>query len=114
MQLLSQITTRLRLYGWECNETALVLEAIKQTKTNLQVYHAISVVDPDEVGYQRQKTALQLALQTYGRDNVHGIIVGDQFMYYYLQQNATDVNSTVGLGWVCYSQGEDYRYTADA
>ena len=78
MQLLSQITTRIRLYSSECNRTALVLEAIKQTKTNLKVFPAIHVVDKDELGYQRQKTALQQALQTYGRENVHGIIVGKE------------------------------------
>ena len=98
MQLLSQITTRIRLYSSECNQTALVLEAIKQTKTNIQVFAAIYVVDKDEVGYQRQKTALRDALQTYGRDNIHGIIVGNDFMLKYLvEQQATDTNGTVGL-----------------
>ena len=97
MQLLSQITTRIRLYSSECNQTALVLEAIKQTKTNLKVFPSIYIVDKDEVGYQRQKTALQQALQTYGMDNVLGIVVGDLFVFYYVQGNERDVNSTVGL-----------------
>ena len=95
MQLLSQITTRIRLYSSECNQTAIVLEAIKQTKTNIQVFAAIHVVD--ELSYQRQKTALQEALQTYGRHNILGVVVGNLFMYNYLQSNVTNVNSTAGL-----------------
>ena len=97
MQLLSQITSRIRLYSSECNQTAIVLEAIKQTKTNLKVFAAIHVVDKDEVGYQRQKTALQETLQTYGRDNILGIVVGNLYMFNYLQSNGTNVNSAVGL-----------------
>ena len=98
MQLLSQITTRIRLYGSDCNQTALVLEAIKQTKTNIKVFPAIYVVENDEVGYQRQRSALQQALQNYGTDNVLGIIVGDEFLLNYaIEHNATGANSTVGL-----------------
>ena len=98
MQLLSQITTRIRLYGADCNQTALVLEAIEQTKTNLKVFPAIYVVDKDDVGFQRQKTALQQALQTYGTGSILGIIVGNQFMLNYMtEQQATSANITVGL-----------------
>jgi len=98
MQLLSQITTRIRLYGSDCNQTALVLEAIKQTKTNIKVFPAIFVVDKDDAAYQRQKTALQQALQTYGTDNILGITVGNEFMLNYILENkATNANGTVGL-----------------
>ena len=98
IQLLSQITTRIRLYGSDCNQTALVLEAIKQTKTNVKVFPAIFVVDKDDAAYQRQKAALQQALQTYGTDNVLGITVGNEFMLnYILEQGASNANGAVGL-----------------
>jgi exo-beta-1,3-glucanase (GH17 family) len=98
MQLLSQLTTRIRLYSTECNQTALVLEAIKQTKTDIKIYPAIYLVDVDEAGYQRQKTALQQALQTYGTSNILGITVGNEVMLnYMLDKKATDINGTVGL-----------------
>jgi len=98
MQLISQITTRIRLYGSDCNQTALVLEAIKQTKTNIKVYPAIYLVDKDEASYQRQKTVLQEALQTYGTDNILGITVGNEFMLNYITEHkASNANSTVGL-----------------
>ena len=97
MQLLSQITTRLWLYTSACNETALVLEAIKRSKVNLKVFPSISV-DVDEDGYQRQKTALKEALQTYGTSNVLGITVGDKVMFnYLLERNSEDPNNAFGL-----------------
>lgn len=37
MQLMSQLTTRLRLYGADCNQSQLVLEAIKRTQVDMQV-----------------------------------------------------------------------------
>jgi len=74
MQLLSQLTTRLRLYSPECNQTAMVLEAIKQSKTNLNVFLGM-YRGAHEDDYQRQKTALREALQTYGTSNILGITV---------------------------------------
>ena len=98
MQLLSQITTRLRLYSSECNQTALVLEAIRRAKVNIKVFPGIYLVDVDEAGYQRQKTALKEALQTYGTDNVLGITVGNEVMLnYLLERNSSNPNSTLGL-----------------
>lgn len=41
IQILSQLTTRLRLYGANCNMTALVLQAIQDTKVDMTVYPAI-------------------------------------------------------------------------
>jgi len=98
MQLLSQITTRLWLYTSACNETALVLEAIKQSKVNLKVFPSISLVDVDEADYERQKTALKEALQTYGTSNVLGITVGNKVMLnYLLERNSQNPNSPFGL-----------------
>ena len=98
MHLLSQITTRLRLYSSECNQTALVLEAIKRSKTNIKIYPGIYLVDVDEAGYQRQKQALKDALLTYGTDNILGITVGNEVMLnYMLDHKATDMNGTDAL-----------------
>lgn len=41
IQLLSQLTTRLRLYGANCNQTAMVLQAIQDTKVDMSIYVAI-------------------------------------------------------------------------
>jgi len=98
MQLLSQITSRIRLYSGDCNQTALVLEAIRQTKTNIKIYPAVYIVDGDDAGYTRQKTAIQQSLQTYGTDNILGITVGNEFMLNYITDHgAANANGTVGL-----------------
>ena len=102
-QLMSQLTSRIRLYGADCNQTALVvrqgdflkisstyllislaqLEAIKQTKVDMQVYVGNYVVSDDIAVYQRQRDAIKDALQTYGTDHVAGITVGNEFMLKY-------------------------------
>jgi len=40
-QILSQLTTRLRLYGANCNDTALVMQAIQDTKVDMTIWPAI-------------------------------------------------------------------------
>jgi hypothetical protein len=40
-QILSQLTTRLRLYGANCNATSMVLQAIKDTKIDMTIWPAI-------------------------------------------------------------------------
>ncbi|PFH51396.1 glycoside hydrolase family 17 protein [Amanita thiersii Skay4041] len=97
IQLLSQLTTRVRLYGADCNQTAMVLEAIKQTKVDLKVYAGNYVLPSDDEGYQRQRKFLKDAIQTYGSDNIAGITVGNEFMLNYLTgHQATDPNGPVG------------------
>ena len=70
---LSMQPQRIRLYGADCNLTALVLEAIKQTKVDLTVTIAIYVVDGDPAAYDRQKTAIQDALTKYDTSKITGI-----------------------------------------
>jgi len=88
IQLLSQITTRIRLYGADCNQSSLVLEAIKQTKTNLTVFLGNYNTPTDATAYTRQKGEIQTALTSYGTSNIGGITVGNEFMLNYLNANA--------------------------
>jgi len=97
IQLMSQLTPRIRLYGADCNQSALVLEAIRQTKVDMQVYLANYPIDTDPAPYLRQRDAIVDALKTYGTGNVAGVTVGNEFMLNYLNENgATDPNSAVG------------------
>ncbi|EJF64819.1 glycoside hydrolase, partial [Dichomitus squalens LYAD-421 SS1] len=97
IQLLSQLTDQIRLYGADCNQTALVLEAIKQTKVNMTVWLGNYPVPTDPAPYERQRDAIIDALKTYGTDHVSGITVGNEFILNYLNANgATDPNSAVG------------------
>ncbi|KAL1739825.1 glycoside hydrolase family 17 protein, partial [Schizophyllum fasciatum] len=98
VQLLSQITTRIRLYGTDCNQSVLVLEAIVQTKVNLTVWlgNYVSATDGGEA-YERQRDTIKEVIQTYGTDHIEGITVGNEFMLNYVESQGTDdVTGTVG------------------
>ncbi|KAH9995644.1 glycoside hydrolase family 17 protein [Russula compacta] len=97
IQLMSQLTTRLRLYSSDCNQSALVLEAIKQTKVNMSVYLG-NFIEPDGgVAYKRQSTVIVDVIKTYGTNNILGITVGNEYMLDYLTAaGATDPNGAVG------------------
>ncbi|KAF8914728.1 glycoside hydrolase superfamily [Mucidula mucida] len=92
IQLMSQLTNRLRLYGSDCNQSALVLEAIKQTKVDMKVYLGNYPDISDDTVYSRQRDAIKEALQTYGRDHVAGITVGNEFILNYVTDNGGDPN----------------------
>ncbi|KAJ7094532.1 glycoside hydrolase [Mycena belliarum] len=100
IQLLSQLTKRIRLYGADCNQSALVLEAIKQTKVDMKVFLGNYPVPSDGgVAYVRQRDLIKAALQTYGADHVAGVTVGNEFILNYLGDNggtSQDPNSAVG------------------
>jgi exo-beta-1,3-glucanase (GH17 family) len=97
IQVMSQLTKRVRLYGADCNQSALVLEAIKQTKVDMQVYLANYPTPDDATAYTRQRDTIKEAIQTYGTDHILGVTVGNEFMLNYLNANgATDPNSAVG------------------
>jgi len=99
IQLLSQLTTRIRLYGADCNQSALVLEAIKQTKANLTVFLANYPIPTDNgAAYYRQRDLITQAIQTYGTDHIAGIVVGNEFILDYLMAHGggNDPNSAVG------------------
>jgi exo-beta-1,3-glucanase (GH17 family) len=98
MQLLSQLTKRIRLYGADCNQSALVLEAIKQTKIDMTVFLGNYAIPGDNnAAYNRQRDVLKSALTTYGTDHIGGITVGNEYMLNYLTDHASsDPNSAVG------------------
>ena len=130
-QLLSQLTTRIRLYGGDCNQTALVvcfflsssraliltncfqLEAIKQTGIDMQVYAGNFVVDGDPTAYERQRDAIKDALITYGADHVAGITVGNEFMLKsaLMTLNPINTNSSIQLPYCSQFQGPQQRYS---
>ncbi|CAG7850239.1 Probable glucan endo-1,3-beta-glucosidase btgC; AltName: Full=Endo-1,3-beta-glucanase btgC; AltName: Full=Laminarinase btgC [Serendipita indica DSM 11827] len=76
MEKLSQLTTRLRLYGSDCNVTSLVLQAIDDLKVDVQVFPGI-YLEREELSYTRQKRILEDALTVYGTSRVLGVTVGN-------------------------------------
>ncbi|EAU85332.2 glucan 1,3 beta-glucosidase [Coprinopsis cinerea okayama7 len=85
IQLLSQLTKRIRLYGADCNQTALVLEAIRRTKVDMQVWLGNYPVATDNGdAYKRQRDIIKDAISTYGTDHIAGVTVGNEFMLNYV------------------------------
>lgn len=60
------------------------LEAIKQTKVDMEVYLGNYVVDGDPTAYERQRDEIKKAIETYGVDHIAGITVGNEFMLKYV------------------------------
>jgi exo-beta-1,3-glucanase (GH17 family) len=97
IQLMSQLTKRVRLYGADCNQTAMVLEAIKQNNADIELFTGIYITENDDASYTRQRDAVMQAIKTYGTDHIAGITVGNEFMLNYLNAHgATEPNSTIG------------------
>lgn len=62
------------MYGSDCDLSHLVMEAINQTKVNMQVTLGIYVSpEGDYTAYDRQKVAITDVLKKYGADNIAGI-----------------------------------------
>ncbi|KAH7913798.1 glycoside hydrolase family 17 protein [Hygrophoropsis aurantiaca] len=98
IQLLSQLTTNIRLYGADCNQSSLVLAAIEMTKVNMNVYLGnYPAINDNGTAYTRQKLEIQTAIQQYGVDHVAGVTVGNEFILDYVtDQGSEDPNGTAG------------------
>ncbi|PWY97954.1 glycoside hydrolase [Testicularia cyperi] len=79
VQIMSQLTTRLRLYGADCNTSQLVLQAIQETKVDMQVFLGVWV-DNDQTVFDRQVKEIVSAITAYGTDHIAGITVGNEFL----------------------------------
>jgi len=98
VQIMSQLTSRVRLYGADCNQSALVLEAIKQTKVDIKVFLGNYVLPTERDSYIRQRDLIRQAIETYGPDNIAGITVGNEFMLNYLvDRGQQDPNGPIGM-----------------
>lgn len=97
IQILSQLTKRVRLYASDCNQTAQVLEAIKQTKVDMEVFLGNYVTPDDNAAYLRQRDSIKAAIETYGTDHIAGVTVGNEFMLNWVtEHNTQDPNSDIG------------------
>ena len=78
---MSQVTTNIRIYGADCNQSSLVLAAIQATKVNMTVWlgNYPSLTD-NGTAYERQKGEIQTALQQFGSANVGGVTVGNEII----------------------------------
>ncbi|KAM0756407.1 glycoside hydrolase [Meredithblackwellia eburnea MCA 4105] len=107
IQILSQLTTRLRLYGSACGAADFTLQAIKDTKVNMTVWLGAYVGDNTTVNAEQQQWIVD-ALKKHGTDNVEGVTIGNEYLLNsadettavnYLVQQMNSFRTTVnGLG----------------
>jgi exo-beta-1,3-glucanase (GH17 family) len=77
------------------------LEAIKQTKVNMDVYLGIYPAATDGgQAYERQRDLVIDAIKTYGTDHIVGVTVGNEFILNYVNSNggtsSADANGAIG------------------
>ncbi|KAN0093016.1 glycoside hydrolase family 17 protein [Tylopilus felleus] len=98
IQLMSQVTSNIRLYGADCNQSSLVLDAIQLTKVNMNVWLGNYPQSTDNgTAYERQRGEIQTALQQFGAAHVAGVTVGNEFILDYITNaGATDPNGSAG------------------
>ncbi|KAK4050621.1 hypothetical protein OIV83_003347 [Microbotryomycetes sp. JL201] len=89
VQIMSQLTPRLRMYGSACNQSQLVLQAIQDTKVDMTVWLGAWVSDNATVNEQQQDWIVD-AINAYGTDHVAGVVVGNEYLL-----NAADKASAV-------------------
>lgn len=79
IQLLSQLTTRIRMYGAGCNQSALVLQAIQDTKVEMTVWLGVWIDTNTTTVANQMQTTLDV-LKVYGTKHVAGVTVGNEYI----------------------------------
>lgn len=77
LQVLQQLTSRIRLYGMDCDQASLVMEGIKQLKLDMGVLLTLWV-DGNQTTYERQYKIFWDVVRKYGGDHILGVSVGNE------------------------------------
>lgn len=80
IKLVSQLTSRIRLYGMDCHMAEYTLEAILLMKLNITIVPTIWVDDNDTT-YKRQFDSFFDLITKYGVDNIDGVSVGNEVLF---------------------------------
>jgi exo-beta-1,3-glucanase (GH17 family) len=82
INVISQLTNRVRLYGMDCGQADLTFQAINLLNLNETMKVVLTVwVDNNATTYQRQYDTLFRVLDTYGTNMVQGISVGNEVLF---------------------------------
>ncbi|KAG0015979.1 hypothetical protein BGZ81_011441 [Podila clonocystis] len=80
LQMVAQTTTRVRLYGTDCNVLRYTLDSIKRLKLDLKVVVGIWI-DKDNATFTRQTTEFYNVMSTFGWENIIGVSVGNEVIF---------------------------------
>ncbi|KAK6542593.1 hypothetical protein TWF694_006538 [Orbilia ellipsospora] len=78
--VISQLTSRLRLYGNDCNQTQMVLEAIKILNVDMKVWMGV-YIDSNQTTNVRQLNQMYEILDQYGTDPFLGVVIGNEALF---------------------------------
>jgi exo-beta-1,3-glucanase (GH17 family) len=80
--VLSQLTNKIRLYGTDCNQTEMVLHAIKQLEMEKDLKIWLGVwQDKNETTNARQLEQMWDVLDEYGDSQFEGLIVANEILF---------------------------------
>lgn len=81
LQILYQLTPRIRVYGMDCTFPRMIFEGMKQLNINMGIVLTIWV-DKDEAVYQRQLAEFWSVMATYNAwDNLIAISIGNEALF---------------------------------
>jgi exo-beta-1,3-glucanase (GH17 family) len=81
IKILSQMTSRLRLYGQDCQQADMVLQAIKLLNVKMTVVITVWI-DANDTTYQRQYNSAITTLTNYGKDgNIEAVCIGNEVLF---------------------------------
>ncbi|KAJ6260654.1 Glucan endo-1,3-beta-glucosidase [Drechslerella dactyloides] len=78
--VISQLTSRLRLYGNDCGQTEMVVEAIKTLKVDMKVWLGV-YIDGNQTTNARQFSQMYDILDKYGQDPFIGVVIGNEALF---------------------------------
>ncbi|RCI15845.1 hypothetical protein L249_1708 [Ophiocordyceps polyrhachis-furcata BCC 54312] len=80
--VLSQLTNKIRLYGTDCNQTEMVIHAVRQLKMEKDIKIWLGVwQDGNQTTNSRQLNQMWNILDQYGADPFEGIIVANEILF---------------------------------
>jgi hypothetical protein len=77
---MSQLTKQIRLYGTDCNQTEMVLNAIQDLKVDMTVFVGVWV-DTNATTLARQLADMYSILSKYPADLIDGVAVGNEVLF---------------------------------
>lgn len=80
LALLSRVTTRVRNYGMQCNQSELILNAIQELHLNMTLAMGVWIGEDPEVN-KKQMAAMKRVLKKYPRNLFECIFIGNEVLF---------------------------------